>query len=281
MKTPFVMFETNDFMLVYKPPFWKMDTSTNYSLNNIKTNNFNVLHVWIGQYLRKHTKIKPAPPNYNCVHRYDIQTSGAIIVAKKKETIQPLMKLIADKKNMTKIYLTLVIGACPDNGYIIKNIKCDLIKNKYYFCSTVDYDSSGIKYNEGQYACSYFHKLCEYEYNNNKYSLVHVRIFTGRTHQIRVHMQSIGHPVFCDYKYIDKELLLEHQKIINRTFLHNISLRFNYNNNNYNFNVPVPNDLMECLSKLHFINSSSIKYLQKRPNLYNFDKQLLISSCKS
>ena len=82
------------------------------------------------------------------------------------------------------------------------------------------------------------------------YSLVEIEIETGRTHQIRAHAASIGHPVAGDKKYITQEYNVMNKLIgLNRIFLHSFYLSF-YFNEQYNFTIDLPDDLKEVLSTL-------------------------------
>ncbi len=82
------------------------------------------------------------------------------------------------------------------------------------------------------------------------YSLVEIEIETGRTHQIRAHAASIGHPVAGDKKYSTQEYNVMNKLIgLNRIFLHSYYLSF-YLNEQYNFTIDLPDDLKEVLSRL-------------------------------
>ena len=137
------------------------------------------------------------------------------------------------------------------------------------------------KYSTGegcQDSLSYYQVLGEYnDSENKKYSLVLVRIFTGRTHQIRVHMKFLGHPIISDDRYHlckteeeEQEFQEVNKKLINRLFLHNIFFCFKNNLNQENYNnisVPIPDDIKRCLNKLT---------LSKR---YNFEiKEFIVNN---
>ena len=216
VEKPYVLFETDDFLVFYKPPFWKMDTDRKYDINNFyelrKVFRYNPpLHVYIGLWLKAYHGIEPDNSSYNVVQRYDVQTSGGIIVVKQNKLFMPFRKIISLKKDTVKIYLTLVNGIPKyKSGFIKKNIVCT--KSIPQFCKTIDG-------NDGRYALSYYHIVSEFEDdNNNKYSLIQVRIMTGVTHQIRVHMKSIGTPCVSDYKYLD-EIKLEENKLLCKSIL--------------------------------------------------------------
>lgn len=128
------------------------------------------------------------------VHRLDRDTSGLMIYAK---TIEAARILESDWKDMVydRRYVAVLQGKMDLEGGTIKNWLTD---NKAFvtFASETD--------NGGKFAVTHFHTLKTTE----KYSLVELRLETGRKNQIRVHMQGLGHPVIGDPKYgIDGEYM--------------------------------------------------------------------------
>ena len=91
----------------------------------------------------------------------------------------------------------------------------------------------------------------EFSYKNKIFSLVLVRIFTGRTHQVRVSMKSLGTPIVSDDRYSVKSEI--QKELIKRMFLHNIYLSFEDNNKRYNIDIPLPTDIQNCLKKMKLI----------------------------
>merc|ERR1719382_1907999 len=82
------------------------------------------------------------------------------------------------------------------------------------------------------------------------YSLVVLQILTGRTHQIRTHMQHIGHPVVCDALYTDNATFVEDWRWCGRNFLHRYRLAFRESGGhatNYEAMQPLPKDLVGVL----------------------------------
>ena len=123
----------------------------------------------------------------SCVHRLDRNTSGLIVAAKTLESSKQLLELFKDKEVLKKEYITLVVGNCKDKMTIDKPLLKDE-KSKF-----VKVDKKGLT------AITKYEKLI----SNDDYSLLKVNILTGRTHQIRVHMASISHPILNDDKYGD------------------------------------------------------------------------------
>lgn len=260
---PFILSETNNFLIIYKPPFYKVDIPNNY--DKIKTyddynklKNPKPLQLFI-KFMLLNKNIIVNGPEYNICHRYDLETSGGLLVSKKEDKFQEFRDIISDKSNTTKIYITLVNGIIKiKNGYINYKIKCDKHSNSM---------NCYIDSKFGKYSCSYYNVISYFD----NYTLIHIRIFTGRTHQIRVHMNALGHPVVSDDKYItDSELLRNNRKIINRLFLHNVFLKFTYNNENYSYTIPLSFDLLNTLLKFN-----------KTKKIYNFNKLLKIKCNQS
>ena len=170
--------------------------------------------------------LKDKYDNIFTVHRLDRDTSGLIIFAKNEQTHKYLSQQF-EEREVEKIYIGLVSGS---------------LSNKK---NSID---APIMENPGKKGLMIVHKqgkesLTDYEVMEDfgRYSLVKFRIHTGRTHQIRVHMQSIGHAVACDPLYGDGKPVLisslkqkfklsktqeEEKPILNRIALHAHQLKF-------------------------------------------------------
>ena len=120
------------------------------------------------------------------VHRLDKDTSGLLIVAKNDQAHVNMSKQIKDRK-VKKIYIALVKGNIGEDGATI---------NMPIGRSTKDRKKMAVR-KDGKEAVTHFKVLRRY----GKYTLLKIKIDTGRTHQIRVHMAEIGHPVVGDSVY--------------------------------------------------------------------------------
>lgn len=124
------------------------------------------------------------------VHRLDKDTSGLLIVAKNDKAHINMSEQIKDRK-VKKTYIALVRGTISENEATI---------NMSIARSTRDRKKMAASKN-GKEAITHFKVLNRYTTSKANYTLLEINLETGRTHQIRVHMAEIGHPVIGDTVY--------------------------------------------------------------------------------
>lgn len=184
-------------------------------------------------------KLRPGEP-LELVHRLDRDTSGLLVIAKKRSALTELQRLIREGR-LEKRYLTLLVGEIPQKPFTVDQ---PLLK------STLQGGERMVRVDkEGKDSVSHFKRIDLV----GGHSYTEVRIDTGRTHQIRVHSQFVGHPVAGDEKYGDKEANKALKASgLKRLFLHAASLRFALKDGTepYVLNAPLPDDLRTTLDKL-------------------------------
>jgi 23S rRNA pseudouridine1911/1915/1917 synthase len=185
------------------------------------------------------------------VHRLDKETSGVMVFAK-NPAAHRLLSQQFEERDVEKIYLGLVSGS-PQQG-----------------AGTID---APIMESPSKRGLMVVHKKgkpskTEYEVLEDFgiYAWLRLKIHTGRTHQLRVHMKHIGHPIACDGLYGDaRPLLLSTIKhnfklskneeverpLLNRLALHSHQLTFKgADGTDYSFEAPIPKDLRAVLNQL-------------------------------
>ncbi len=166
------------------------------------------------------------------VHRIDKDTTGLLVIAKNEKAMKGLSQQIANH-DVVRTYYALVEGKVHEDGYV----KAPIGR------SPKDRKKQAIVLN-GRYAYSDY--VVERNFRNN--ALLKVNLKTGRTHQIRVHMAHISHPVVGDktYGYKKQRFNLEGQ------LLHAAQLEFVHpiTNKVVEFSAPLPDDFKKVLDVL-------------------------------
>jgi 23S rRNA pseudouridine1911/1915/1917 synthase len=185
------------------------------------------------------------------VHRLDKETSGLIVFAKNEETHKFLSQAF-EERSVEKYYLGIVKGTLYEKE---KTIDAPIAQN------TVK-KTQMIIHKRGKESVTDYRALEEFR----KFTFIEFRIHTGRSHQIRVHMQYVGHPIVCDEIYGDGEPIylssikknynlskneLEERPLLKRLALHAYRLHFSdAKGNKYQFEASLPRDMKALLKQL-------------------------------
>ena len=171
-------------------------------------------------------------------HRLDRDTSGVLVLAKKRSALTALQTEIREGR-VEKRYLALLEGKLPQ-----QRMNVDAPLRKFVLQGgerMVRVDEEG-KASRSRFA--------EVERFSNA-TFAEIAIETGRTHQIRVHAAHIGHPVAGDEKYGDREFNLVMRGVgLKRLFLHAARFEFSIGERSYGFSAPLPDDLKRVIDAL-------------------------------
>jgi 23S rRNA pseudouridine955/2504/2580 synthase len=174
------------------------------------------------------------------VHRLDRETSGCLVLAKKRSALRQLHALLRQGQ-VEKRYLALVKGAWPHGKQRVEvSLRKNTLRSGERMVNVSD---------EGKTAISTFYPLAV----GKTASLLEIHIETGRTHQIRVHAAHLGHPIAGDDKYGDRAFNQQIRKLgLSRLFLHARSLAFTLAEPHKSIavNAPLDDELIQILNKL-------------------------------
>jgi 23S rRNA pseudouridine1911/1915/1917 synthase len=166
------------------------------------------------------------------IHRLDKDTSGIIIIALSNHGQATFGKMFQNR-TISKTYKAIVHGAPPASG----TIEAAIGRNKYNKTKmAVPPDIAGPERD----AITHY-KVIEYFDNH---ALLELKPVTGRTHQIRIHLASIGHPILGDKVYG------EASKLISRQALHAFSISFEFNNKKSELIAPLSEDIEKTVIEL-------------------------------
>ena len=203
------------------------------------------------------------------VHRLDKDTSGLIVVAKNDAAHAALAELFSSRQ-ISKTYIALVHGSVErKKGTINAPVSRDPVRRTRMTTRPADNARSAV---------SHYEVVRRLDTRFGKFTLVRVRIETGRTHQIRVHMASIGHPVVGDSLYGASSQLTdqvaaqaapsrsarrnaEPQRLkLNRNFLHAAQLAFTHpiTAKPLELQAPLPSELENFLATLEQSRTDSV-----------------------
>lgn len=171
------------------------------------------------------------------VHRLDKDTSGVIMIAKTDEMMNYLSSTIKNR-DIGKYYLAIVIWKIKDNNIKIESFIWRDPNNRLKM-TTLNPVSPRL-------AITYWEIV---DYIDNKFTLIKIKIETGRTHQIRVHLASIGYPILWDKTYwnprVNKEIATTYQ--LHRQALHAWQLDLKLYWKDIHFEAPLKDDMKRII----------------------------------
>lgn len=243
-----IVFEDDDLLVINKPAGLVVHPgSGNYS---------GTLLNGVAHYLKNEDPsiTEEVLPRFGLVHRIDKNTSGLLVLAKTDKAMRQLAKQFYDH-TVKRHYRAVVWGDFEkQEGTIIAHVGRNLRHRKLF--------EAYPEGDHGKEAITHYRVLESFNY----VSLVECVLETGRTHQIRVHMKHLGHPIVCDELYGDGKPVLissikkknynlskeaeEERPILSRLALHATSLKFSMKGKEYSFEAPLPKDLKALLQQL-------------------------------
>ena len=163
-----------------------------------------------GDYNPDDSSFTPSP-----AHRLDRNTSGIVVYGKTDAGLKALTDLFKTREGISKRYLALVVGDLQGEGEIDKPLRKDEISGRVSVCPL----------EKGGKTALTRYKVLE---RHGAYTLLECDLVTGRTHQIRVHLASIGHPIVGDEKYGDFQDCRKAKKLagLENQFLHAYKISF-------------------------------------------------------
>lgn len=173
------------------------------------------------------------------VHRLDKDTSGVMVVAKNQKTFEYLKNQFKNRK-VQKTYNAIVWGRFKTKkGLVDESIGRSPSDFRRW-------SANRGKRGKLREATTEYRVLDEFEKNGDIFSFMEIRPKTGRTHQIRVHMQFLHHPIVCDPLYAGKKPCV----LLGRLALHAKNLEFcDLNGVLQCFEAPLPEDILGALAK--------------------------------
>jgi 23S rRNA pseudouridine1911/1915/1917 synthase len=234
MATPLVIFEDDYLIVLDKPSGWITDSANT-------TTNQPVLQKWVAD------NFKFLINNYQfrngIVHRLDKETSGVILIAKTEESLRGLQSQFKERL-VSKTYTALVHGEVKLVEGMIDEPVGRLPWRR---------DRFGVLAG-GRNAVTLYKVVEKYNSKGNHEVLTLLQLSpkTGRTHQLRIHLKHIGHPIVGDTFYAGRKTSRDDRMVFPRLFLHAGIIQFAHpvTHKDMQFNSPLPGDLSKPLESL-------------------------------
>ncbi len=229
---PKLIYEDDSFFVVDKPSGWITDSSNT-------TSNQPVIQEWIKNNFE--FEINNLEFRNGIVHRLDKETSGILLVAKTKEVFEELQRQFKERL-VHKTYIALVHGEVEEKEGVINEPVGRLPWRRDRFGVLPD----------GRDAITLYKVINVYSLQSTVYSLLELKPKTGRTHQIRIHLKHINHPIVADEFYAGRKTARHDRKWCKRLFLHSSEVKFLHpiTRKEISFTSDLPEDLREALANL-------------------------------
>src|SRR6478672_9354666 len=233
-----VVYEDDDIAVINKPAGMTVHAGSGKGEAGSKGTLVNALLHRFGNLSQVDDPLRPG-----IVHRLDKDTSGLMVVAKNDIAHRKLAAQFLHRE-VKKTYLALVHGWLPKlQGTVNAPISRDLMRRERMTTRRTD----------GRAAVTHWKVLKSIEGKHGKFSLLEIKIETGRTHQIRVHLAALGHPVAGDALYGAPRALpgyvgtASKAASMGRHYLHSFALQFRHpiSNKPLSFEQPLPAELKE------------------------------------
>lgn len=204
--------------IIYEDEYlFVLDKSAGWIVNEAGTvGNTPVIQSWLKENF-KYEIVQDQEVRSGIVHRIDKETSGVLVIAKTKKIFKNLQDLFK-KREVTKTYIALVHGRVEPKSGNIKAPVGRLPWNRQKFGVLPGGREAETKY----FVKGNIHNLSKKE----DYSLLELNPKTGRTHQIRIHLKYLGHPIVADEFYAGRKTARADRKWCPRLFLHASKISF-------------------------------------------------------
>jgi 23S rRNA pseudouridine955/2504/2580 synthase len=220
-----ILYEDDDFLVINKPAGMAVHGGSGVSFGVIEG-------------LRR---IRPEARFLELVHRLDRETSGCLLIAKKRSILRIFHEWFRADRKVRKVYLALLAGVWARKQVMVDApLKKNVLQSGERFVRVAS---------DGKPALTEFRRLRKFA----AATLVEANLFTGRTHQIRVHAQSMGHPVAADERYGDESQNQGFRRHgLRRLFLHAAVLAFEHPRTGLPLEIkaPLESDLERFLQSL-------------------------------
>ncbi|OGG15569.1 hypothetical protein A3D77_02635 [Candidatus Gottesmanbacteria bacterium RIFCSPHIGHO2_02_FULL_39_11] len=236
MISPSVLFEDDSYLVIDKPSGISVNRSINEKGETIQDFAISYLHVPLTQ--KKEGEEDSFLTRSGIVHRIDKETSGILLIAKNENSFKALQSQFLDR-TVTKKYICLVHGLLGSPGGTINAPVGRLPWNRRKF---------GVL-PEGRDAVTDYKTLSTYKGTYDKYQMLEMTPHTGRTHQIRIHLKHINHPIVSDPLYAGRKVYRDDLTFCPRLFLHASQITINHpvSNESLTIKCSLPADLEKVL----------------------------------